>query len=95
MSKEVTWKVFEEERSRREWVEIRHPLIGTPLFEHATDYITKLEDGSRVMVRKSDNHVFENNTENHVASEEMVEELREKAAKKLKEKRRRRSMILY
>lgn len=95
MSKEVTWKVFEEEKGRRDWVNITHPLVGTPLFEHATDYITELEDGSRVMVRKRDNHVYRNNTENHVASEEMVEELRKKAAKKLRDKRRRKSMILY
>lgn len=95
MSKEVTWKVFEEEKDSRGWVNIMHPLIGTPLFEHATDYITELEDGSRVMVRKRDNHVYENNTEIRVASEEMVEELRKNAAKKLRDKRRRKSMILY
>ena len=52
MSKEVAWKVFEEEKAKRKWVEIQHPLIGTPLFEHATDYISELENGSRVMVRK-------------------------------------------
>lgn len=95
MSKEVTWKVFESEKGRRGWVNIMHPLVGTPLFEHATDYITELEDGSRVMVRKRDNHVYENNTENRVASEEMVEELRKNAAKKLRDKRRRKRMILY
>lgn len=95
MSKEVTWKVFEEEKGRRDWVNIVHPLSGTPLFEHATDYITELEDGSRVMVRKRDNHVYRNNTENHVASEEVVEDLRKKAANKMRDKRRRKSMILY
>lgn len=95
MSNEVTWEVFEEEKARREWVDIMHPLIGTPLFEHATDYITELEDGSRVMVRKRDNHIFKNNTENHIANKEEVEGLRKKAAKKLRDKRRRRSMILY
>lgn len=95
MSKEVTWKVFEEEKGRRDWVNIMHPFVGTPLFEHATDYITELEDGSRVMVRKRDNHVYRNNTENHVASEEVVEDLRKKAAKKMRDKRRRKSMILY
>ena len=95
MSKVVTWKVFEEEKIRRDWVNIMHPLIGTPLFEHATDYIAELEDGRRVMVRKRDNYVYKNNTENHIASKEEVEGLRKKAAKKLRDKRRRKSMILY
>lgn len=94
MSKEVTWKVFEEEKARRKWVEIQHPLIGTPLFEHATDYISELEDGSRVMVRKKDNYVYDNGS-GSVANDKQVSELRKKASEKSEINRKRRDMILY
>lgn len=95
MSKEVTWKVFEEEKAKRKWVEIQHPLIGTPLFEHATDYISELENGSRVMVRKKDNYVYRNGSDGSIADEEEVKELRKRADEKLKAIRKRRDMILY
>lgn len=95
MSKEVTWKVFEEEKEKRKWVEIQHPLIGTPLFEHATDYISELENGSRVMVRKKDNFVYRNGSDDSIADEETVKELRKRAAEKSKALRKRRRMILY
>lgn len=94
MSKEVTWKVFEEEKAKRKWVEIQHPLIGTPLFEHATDYIAELENGSRVMVRKKDNHVYDN-CSGGAANEKLISELRKKAAEKSKINRKREGMILY
>lgn len=94
MSKEVTWKVFEEEKAKRKWVEIQHPLIGTPLFEHATDYISELENGSRVMVRKKDNYVYDNGSGN-VANDKQISELRKKAAEKSEINRKRRDMILY
>lgn len=94
MSKEVTWKVFEEEKAKRKWVEIQHPLIGTPLYEHATDYIAELENGSRVMVRKKDNFVYDNGSGN-VANDKQISELRKKAAEKSEINRKRRDMILY
>lgn len=94
MSKEVAWKVFEEEKAKRKWVEIQHPLIGTPLFEHATDYISELENGSRVMVRKKDNYVYDNGSGN-VANDKQISELRKKAAEKSEINRKRRDMILY
>lgn len=94
MSKEVTWKVFEEEKAKRKWVEIQYPLIGTPLFEHATDYISELENGSRVMVRKKDNYVYDNGSGN-VANDKQLSELRKKAAEKSEINRKRRDMILY
>lgn len=94
MSKEVTWKVFEEEKAKRKWVEIQYPLIGTPLFEHATDYISELENGSRVMVRKKDNYVYDNGSGN-VANDKQISELRKKAAEKSEINRKRRDMILY
>ena len=95
MSKEVTWKVFEEEKAKRKWVEIQHPLIGTPLFEHATDYISELENGSRVMVRKKDNYVYRNGSDGSIADDEKVKELRKGAAEKSEINRKRRDMILY
>lgn len=94
MSKEVTWKVFEEEKAKRKWVEIQYPLIGTPIFEHATDYISELENGSRVMVRKKDNYVYGNGSGN-VANDKNISELRKKAAEKSEINRKRRNMILY
>lgn len=94
MSKEATWKVFEEEKAKRKWVEIQYPLIGTPLFEHATDYISELENGSRVMVRKKDNYVYDNGSGN-VANDKQISELRKKAAEKSEINRKRRDMILY
>lgn len=95
MSKEATWKVFEEEKAKRKWVEIQHPLIGTPLFEHATDYISELENGSRVMVRKKDNFVYRNGSDGFIADDEKVKELRKGAAEKSEINRKRRDMILY
>ena len=95
MSKEVTWKVFDEEKAKRKWVEIQHPLIGTPLFEHATDYISELENGSRVMVRKKDNFVYRNGSDGSIVDDEKVKELRKGAAEKSEIKRKRRDMILY
>ena len=94
MSKEVTWKVFEEEKAKRKWVEIQLPPIGTPLFEHATDYISELENGSRVMVRKKDNYVYDNGSGN-LANDKRISELRKKAAEKSEINRKRRDMILY
>lgn len=94
MSKEVTWKVFEEEKAKRKWVEIQLPPIGTPLFEHATDYISELENGSRVMVRKKDNYVYDNSS-GSLANNKQISELRKKAAEKSEINRKRRDMILY
>lgn len=94
MSKEATWKVFEEEKAKRKWVEIQLPPIGTPLFEHATDYISELENGSRVMVRKKDNYVYDNGS-GSLANEKLISELRKKAAEKSEINRKRGNMILY
>ena len=94
MRNEVEWVVYEEEKSTREWVEMPKDIIGFPLFEHATDYITILESGEKVMVRKEDNYIFENSgvgvsDKNHLATPEEVEKLRADARRKAEERRKR------
>lgn len=56
----ATWQVYEEEKLTRDWVDIPDDYIGTPIAEHAKDYITILDTGERVMVRKTDNYVLNN-----------------------------------
>lgn len=94
MRNEVEWVVYEEEKSTREWVKMPEDIIGFPLFEHATDYITILESGEKVMVRKEDNYIFENSgvgvsDKNHLATPEEVEKLRADARRKAEERRKR------
>ena len=93
MEEKKSWVVFEEERTRREWVEMPFKIIGTPLYEHATDYISELDDGSRVMIRKSDSFIYPNYSDMSYADSGKVEELR-KAARKRNELRRS-SRVLY
>lgn len=93
MEEKKGWVVFEEERTRREWVEMPFKIIGTPLYEHATDYISELSDGSRVMVRKSDSFIYPNYSDMSYADSSKIEEMREDARKRTE--LRRRSRILY
>lgn len=93
MKEKKSWVVFEEERTRREWVEMPFKIIGTPLYEHATDYISELDDGSRVMIRKSDSFIYPNYSDMSYADSGKVEELREAARKR--NELRRSSRVLY
>lgn len=93
MEEKKSWVVFEEERTRRGWVEMPFKIIGTPLYEHATDYISELDDGSRVMIRKSDSFIYPNYSDMSYADSGKVEELREKARKR--NELRRSSRVLY
>ena len=68
----VDWVVYEEEKQTRKWVGMPKELFGIPLFEHATDYISILDNGEKVMVRKKDGFVFPNSgvsstDKNHLA----------------------------
>lgn len=67
-----SWVVYDQEKQNRNWVDMPNSdeIIGTPLYEHATDYITLLDSGDRVMVRKSDNFIFSNNYTNIMNDEE-------------------------
>ena len=94
MSEEIFWVVYEEEKKTRKWVDMPKDYIGSPLYEHATDYITVLETGERVMVRKKDGYVFENSgvsssDKSHLATPEDIEKLRADARRKAEERRRR------
>lgn len=94
MSEEIFWVVYEEEKKTRKWVDMPKDYIGSPLYEHATDYITVLETGERVMVRKKDGYVFENSgvsssDKSHLATPEEIEKLRADARRKAEERRRR------
>lgn len=94
MSEEIFWVVYEEEKKTRKWVNMPKDYIGSPLYEHATDYITVLETGERVMVRKKDGYVFPNSRisasdKSHLLTPEEVEKLREDARRKAEERRRR------
>ena len=91
--KVVGWKVYEEERLRRNWVEMPEDYIGTPLYEHATDYISELSDGSRVIIRKSDSFIYPNYSDMSYADSGKVEKMREDARKRTE--LRRRSRVLY
>lgn len=93
MEEKKSWVVFEEGRTRREWVEMPFKIIGTPLYEHATDYISELDDGSRVMIRKSDSFIYPNYSDMSYADSGKVEELREAARKR--NELRRSSRVLY
>lgn len=94
MSEEIFWVVYEEEKKTREWVDMPKNYIGSPLYEHATDYITVLETGERVMVRKKDGFVYKNggvstSDKNHLATPEEIEKMREDARRKAEERRRK------
>lgn len=94
MSEEIFWVVYEEEKKTREWVDMPKDYIGSPLYEHATDYITVLETGERVMVRKKDGFVYKNggvstSDKNHLATPGEIEKLRADARRKAEERRRR------
>ena len=94
MRDEIFWVVYEEEKKTRKWVDMPKEYLGSPLYEHATDYITILETGERVMVRKKDGFVFENSgvsssDKNHLATPEEIEKLRADARRKAEERRRR------
>lgn len=93
MEEKKGWVVFEEERTRREWVEMPFKIIGTPLYEHATDYISELSDGSRVIIRKSDSFIYPNYSDMSYADSGKVEKMREDARKRTE--LRRRSRVLY
>ena len=93
MREEVDWVVFEEEKSTRDWVEMPKDIVGFPLFEHATDYITILESGERVMIRKEDGYIFPNSgvgvsDKNHLATPEEIEKMRADAKRKAEERRK-------
>lgn len=94
MSEEIFWVVYEEEKKTRKWVDMPKDYIGSPLYEHATDYITVLETGERVMVRKKDGFVFENSgvsssDKGHLMSPEEIDKMREEARRKAEERRRK------
>lgn len=94
MGENIFWVVYEEEKKTREWIDIPKDYVGSPLYEHATDYITILETGERVMVRKKDGFVFENSgvsssDKSHLATPEEIEKLRADARRKAEERRRR------
>lgn len=94
MSEEIFWVVYEEEKKTRKWVDMPKDYIGSPLYEHATDYITILETGERVMVRKKDGFIYKNggvstSDKNHLATPEEIEKMREDARRKAEERRRK------
>lgn len=94
MRDEIFWVVYEEEKKTRKWVDMPKEYLGSPLYEHATDYITILKTGERVMVRKKDGFVFENSgvsssDKSHLATPEEIEKLRSDARRKAEERRRR------
>lgn len=94
MSEEIFWVVYEEEKKTRKWVDMPKDYIGSPLYEHATDYITVLETGERVMVRKKDGFVYKNggvstSDKNHLMTPEEIEEMRAEAKRKAEERRRK------
>ena len=87
------WVVYEEEKQTRKWVRMPKELFGIPLFEHATDYISILDNGEKVMVRKKDGFVFPNSgvssiDKNHLATSEEIEKMRAEAKRKAEERRR-------
>ena len=87
------WVVYEEEKQTRKWVQMPKELFGIPLFEHATDYISILNNGEKVMVRKKDGFVFPNSgvsstDKNHLATPEEIEKMRAEAKRKAEERRR-------
>ena len=93
MSMNVEWVVYEEEKQTRKWVKMPKELFGIPLFEHATDYISILDNGEKVMVRKKDGFVFPNSgvsttDKNHLATPEEIEKMRAEAKRKAEERRR-------
>ena len=94
MSEEIFWVVYEEGKKTRKWVDMPKDYIGSPLYEHATDYITVLETGERVMVRKKDGFIYKNggvstSDKNHLATPEEIEKMREDARRKAEERRRK------
>lgn len=55
------WVVYNEEKQEiGKWVDMPENVIGKPLYEHWSYYITILTNGERIMVRKRDNFIFEN-----------------------------------
>ena len=93
MSKSIDWVVYEEEKQTRKWVNMPKEWLGNPLFEHATDYISILDSGEKVMVRKKDGFVFPNSgvsttDKNHLATPEEIEKMRADAKRKAEERRR-------
>ena len=93
MSKSIDWVVYEEEKQTRKWVNMPKEWLGIPLFEHATDYISILDSGEKVMVSKKDGYVFPNSgvsstDKNHLATPEEIEKMRAEAKRKAEERRR-------
>ena len=93
MSKSIDWVVYEEEKQTRKWVNMPKEWLGIPLFEHATDYISILDSGEKVMVRKKDGYVFPNSgvsstDKSHLATPEEIEKMRADAKRKAEERRR-------
>lgn len=94
MTEDIFWVVYEEEKKTRKWEDMPKEYIGSPLYEHATDYITILETGERVMVRKKDGFIYKNggvstSDKNHLATPEEIEKMREDARRKAEERRRK------
>ena len=94
MRDEIFWVVYEEEKKTRKWVDMPKEYLGSPLYEHATDYITILETGERVMVRKKDGFIYKNGgvsdaDKGHLATPEEIEKMREDARRKAEERRRK------
>lgn len=94
---EVPWEVFEEEKFSRGWVSMPKDYIGTPIYEHATDYVTLLPTGETVMIRKSDGYQFENSGLLARMTEKQIERLRMLAVKRREERERQRAVrgVLY
>lgn len=89
----MSWKVFEEEKRNRNWLDMPKEYLGTPLYEHATDYITELSNGEKVMVSKKTGKVFENYTSDglrppHLADDKQIAKMRSIAKKNKKGYRR-------
>lgn len=95
MGENIFWVVYEEEKKTREWIDMPKDYVGSPLYEHATDYITILETGERVMVRKKDGFIYKNggvvstSDKNHLMTPEEIEEMRADARRKAEERRRK------
>lgn len=82
----MDWVVFEEEKINRKWIAMPEEVVGSPLYEHATDYITRLDNGERVMVSKRNGHIYENYNQvglkpPHLISKEQIKKMRAGASR--------------
>ena len=82
----MDWVVFKEEKITRKWIEMPEEVVGTPLYEHATDYITRLDSGERVMVSKRNGRIYENYNQvglkpPHLISKEQIKKMRTVASR--------------